>query len=353
MDTSAEAVLYEEGDHQAVDCFLCSHRCHIAAGRTGFCRVRRNIDGRLISLVYGRLAARHLDPIEKKPFYHFLPGTTAYSIATPGCNFRCPFCQNWQISQIDAVSVLQGLPCVPPQDVVDEAAARGAAGISYTYTEPTIVMEYALDCVRLAWQRGLKNSFVTNGYQSPEAVEAMTGLIDAANVDLKAFSDDFYRTQCSARLQPVLDAIAAMHRAGIHVEVTTLLIPGANDSPGELRELADFLAGLSPDIPWHISRFHPDYRATDLPPTPLETMRTAEQAGREAGLNYVYLGNVPTPEGQTTRCPGCGGVLIRRKGFSRPEIRLTEPRCPQCGRDVPIVLESPATNRHSSSSGSR
>jgi pyruvate formate lyase activating enzyme len=339
MDAAHEAILYEKADGGAVDCRLCSHRCHIADGKTGVCRVRQNRGGTLYSLVYGRLVARHLDPIEKKPLYHFLPGTTAYSIATPGCNFRCAFCQNWQISQVGEAPVLRSLPFVPPEEVVADAVAHHAAGISYTYTEPTIFMEYALDCARLARQRGLKNSFVTNGFQSPEAVEAMAGLIDAANVDLKAFSDAFYRTQCRGRLQPVLDSIVAMHGAGIHVEVTTLLVPGANDSEEELRGLAGFLAGVSPDLPWHISRFHPDYKATDLPPTPVETMQLAERVGREAGLHFVYLGNVFTEDGQNTRCPGCGQVLIRRMGFSRPTVRLTGPRCPQCGRTVPVVLE--------------
>jgi pyruvate formate lyase activating enzyme len=339
MDATHEAMLYEKVDGGSVECHLCSHRCRIAEGKRGICRVRENRGGTLYSLVYGRLVARHLDPIEKKPFYHFLPGSTAYSIATPSCNFRCPFCQNWQISQMDASSAFESLPFVPPEDVVADALAHRAESISYTYTEPTIFMEYALDCARLAQQQGLKNSFVTNGYQSPEAVEAMTGLIDAANVDLKAFSEAFYRTQCRARLQPVLDTIAGMHRAGIHVEVTTLLVPGANDSEPELRGLARFLAGVSPDMPWHISRFHPDYRATDLPPTPIESMQLTERVGREAGLHFVYLGNVATDEGQNTRCPGCGHLLVRRMGFSRPTVRMTEPRCPQCGREVPIVLK--------------
>ena len=338
MQDDHEAILYNRLDGRVVHCVLCGHRCRIADGRRGFCRVRQNRGGTLYSLVYGRPVARHLDPIEKKPLYHYLPGTSAYSIATPGCNFRCRFCQNWQISQADAAPAIAALPRVPPEQVVADAVASGAASISYTYTEPTVFMEYALDCASLARERGLGNTFVTNGYESPEAVEMMTGLIDAANVDLKAFSDEFYRAQCQARLRPVLEAITNMHRAGIHVEVTTLLVPGANDTDEELGGIAGFLAGLSPDIPWHISRFHPDYQATDLPPTPIEAMDRAEKAGRQAGLHYVYLGNVLTPDGQNTRCPGCGCTLVRRSGFARPEVRLTEPRCPDCGRDVPFVL---------------
>jgi pyruvate formate lyase activating enzyme len=241
-----EAMLYRAADENVVNCFLCSHRCRIADGKRGFCRVRENRAGTLYSLVYGRIVAQHMDPIEKKPLYHFLPGTHSWSIATPGCNFRCPFCQNWQISQVDAAPAFESLGYVDPDDVVREAVNGGATSISYTYTEPTIFMEYALDCARLAQRHGLKNVFVTNGFQSPEAVEAMAGLIDAANVDLKAFTDSFYRSQCQGRLQPVLDSITNMHKAGIHVEVTTLLIPGLNDAAQELQGAASFLAGVWP-----------------------------------------------------------------------------------------------------------
>jgi len=333
-----EARFYSKADEDAVDCFLCSHRCHIAEGRRGLCRVRENRGGTLYSLVYGRLISHHTDPIEKKPLYHFLPGTPSFSIATPGCNFRCRFCQNWQISQSDAAPEPGTLSYVPPERVVDAAAGGNAASIAYTYTEPTIFMEYALDCAALAHERGIRNVFVTNGFQSPEAVEAMVGLIDAANVDLKAFTDEFYRSQCGGRLQPVLDSIRMMHERGIHVEVTTLIVPGANDSAGELRGLAEFIAGVSPDLPWHISRFHPQYKATDLPPTPVQTMELAAQVGREAGLRYVYLGNVTTRDGQVTCCPDCGRPLVRRRGFGRPSILIRKPRCPDCGCEVPIVL---------------
>lgn len=338
MEDMREAILYSKGDDNVVDCFLCSRRCRIAEGKRGFCHVRQNRGGTLYSLVYGRLVARHMDPIEKKPLYHFLPGTVSYSIATPGCNFRCSFCQNWQISQTDAAPAFQSLGYVEPEEVVQTAEAGRAATIAYTYTEPTIFMEYALDCARLAKQKGIRNVFVTNGFQSPEAVEAMTGLIDAANVDLKAFSDEFYRKKCQGRLQPVLDCIANMHAAGIHVEATTLVVPGQNDSREELRGIAGFLAGISPDIPWHISRFHPNYMETGLPPTPMDAMLLAQQVGKEAGLNYVYLGNVLTEEGQNTRCPGCGRVVVRRMGYARPAIGLTDSRCPDCGRQIAIVL---------------
>jgi pyruvate formate lyase activating enzyme len=223
--------------------------------------------------------------------------------------------------------------------VAKVASQSGAATIAYTYTEPTIFMEYALDCAALAHERGVRNVFVTNGFESPEAIEAMTGLIDAANVDLKAFSDEFYRTSCKARLQPVLDSIRAMHAAGIHIEVTTLIVPGLNDSEGELRGIAAFLADISADVVWHISRFHPQYKETSRAPTPLATLELAARLGREAGLHYVYMGNVPTTAGQATRCPGCGTVLVKRMGFARPTVNLRATRCPQCGHDIAIVLK--------------
>jgi len=339
MTHRVKAKFYRTGEDQAVDCFLCSHRCHIGEGKRGFCRVRENRDGTLYTHTYGRLIAQHLDPIEKKPLYHVLPGTSSYSIATPGCNFRCSFCQNWRISQVDATPAFESIDYVEPDETVRKAVRQGAASIAYTYTEPTIFMEYALDCAELAQKEGLKNVFVTNGYESAEAIAAMTGLIDAANVDLKAFTDEFYRHFCRAHLEPVLEGIRGMHGAGIHVEVTTLVVPGQNDDDEQLRGIAEFIAGISPDMPWHISRFHPDYQETEIPATPIETMERAHEMGREAGLNYIYLGNVLTPEGQNTRCPECGHVLVRRSGFSRPEVALREPKCPKCGHPVPFIFD--------------
>jgi pyruvate formate lyase activating enzyme len=326
-------------------CRLCAHGCRIAEGRRGLCRVRENRGGTLYSLVYGLVTSSHLDPIEKKPLYHYLPGTTSFSIATPGCNFRCDYCQNWQISQPDVIPQT-GKRRVTPEQIVAAALKAGAATIAYTYTEPTIFMELALDCAALAHARGIGNVFVTNGYESAEAVEAMTGLtgmpglIDAANVDLKAFTDEFYRKRCGARLQPVLDSIRAMHAAGIHLEVTTLIIPGMNDGDDELRGIAEFLAGISLDMVWHISRFHPQYQLVTCPPTPPETMARAAEIGREAGLRYVYQGNIRTPNGQTTFCPGCGRALIERQGYARPAMHLDGKSCPDCGAEIPIVLSA-------------
>jgi len=300
--------------------------------------VRENRGGKLYSLVYGRPIARHVEFIEKKPLYHFLPGSRSYSIATPGCNFQCPWCQNWEISRADARDDFQGIPYIEPAQIVAAALAEGCQSVCYTYTEPTIFMEYALDTARLAQKEGLRNVFVTNGYQSPEAVAAMCGLIDAANVDLKGFSDEFYRKHCRARLQPVLDAISAMHRGGIHVEVTTLVIPGLNDSEAELRQAASFLAGICPDLVWHVTRFHPDYQVMDIQPTPASTLRRAVQIGHGAGVRFVYAGNVLLPEAKDTACPGCGHVVVRREGLGYTTCYLDGDRCPACGAGLPIVV---------------
>ncbi len=324
-------------DGEAVDCFLCAHRCHIAPGRTGVCQVRRNQGGRLLSLVYGRVIAHHVDPIEKKPLFHFLPGTRAYSIATAGCNFQCGFCQNWQISQLPRTrpGEMPGEP-MGPETVVEEARRHGCDSISYTYTEPTIFFEYARDCGHVAREAGLKNTFVTNGYATPEAVEAMAGWLDAANVDLKAWDDSFYRELCKARLGPVKATIRGMHEAGIHVEVTTLLVTGRNDAEDDLKGIAGFLASVSPDLVWHVSRFHPDYDMQETPPTPVETIRRALEIGREAGLRFVYAGNVFG--WQDTVCPGCGSTVIARSGMGVAELNLRGASCGQCGDALPIVV---------------
>ena len=321
-----------------VDCYLCEHRCRIFDGKRGICGVRENRDGALYSLIYAQVVAENADPIEKKPLYHFLPGTLSYSIATPGCNFRCGFCQNWQISQ--AQDGLDKFPktYVEPSQVVAGAVDARCASIAYTYTEPTIYMEYALDTARLAKEAGLKNVFVTNGYETPEAVEAMIGLIDAANVDLKSFSDEFYKSQCGARLEPVLDTIRAMHAAGIHVEITTLIVTGQNQSEEELEQIAGFIAGISPDIAWHISRFHPDHKALDSSPTPLGILERAAQIGEAKGLKYIYVGNVRGGERMNTCCPECGEVVLRRAVMTLMGDNLRDGACGACGAKLPIVF---------------
>jgi len=301
------------------------------------CQVRENRDGTLFTLVHGRLVSQALDPIEKKPLYHFLPGALALSISAVGCNFRCDFCQNHVISQYprEHRGQILGEP-VPPEDVVRAAKGAGAPVIAYTYTEPTVFFEMCHDTGQIAREAGIRNVFVSNGYLTEEACAEARPFLHGANVDLKAFSDDFYRRYCGASLQPVLDSIRRMVEMGIWVEVTTLVIPGRNDSPEELGWIAEFLAGVSPDIPWHVSRFVPSYRVYDTPPTEVPLLRHACDIGREAGLRYVYLGNVPG-EGEDTICPSCGRVAIRRRGFQIVEHALLDGHCPNCGEALPGV----------------
>jgi len=326
-----EALFYKKLDENKVHCFLCAQHCRIEPGKRGKCGVRENCDGELRSLVYERVIAQNIDPVEKKPLFHFYPGSRTYSIATAGCNFRCLFCQNADISQSPREQGTIYGRKVPGRQVVEEAQRTGCASISYTYTEPTIFMEYALEVAQMAHRADLKNIFVSNGYMTREALDAIAPHLDAANVDLKAFSDRFYEEQCGAHLKPVLKTLEGMKKHGIWLEVTTLIIPGLNDNREELRELARFLFELGPEIPWHISRFHPTYMLTDRPPTPVETIRAAREIGIEAGLQYVYTGNVPGDEGENTYCHRCGSVLIERFGFSIKRRGIKAGNCAQCG----------------------
>jgi len=333
-----EAMFFSLLEGGRVKCRLCPHQCVIAPGKFGICGVRQNRERRLVTHVYGRVIAAHVDPIEKKPLFHFLPGTRAFSIATIGCNFQCPFCQNWQISQASKT----GLPQIPgeklePEEVVSAAWRSQSQSISYTYTEPTIFFEYAYDTARLATAKGLRNNFVTNGYISAEALEEISPYLDAANIDLKSFREEFYRKFCKAHLQPVLETITRMRKLGIWVEVTTLVISGENDTPEELRDIACFLKSVDPNIPWHISRFHPDYKLTDREATPLSTLRRAYEIGRTEGLQYVYLGNVLGEE-EDTYCPACERVVIRRFGFFNVELHLDGDRCRYCGQEIAGVF---------------
>jgi pyruvate formate lyase activating enzyme len=325
-----EARFYEKEKDQKVRCFLCSHHCLIKEGQRGICWVRENQGGVLYSLVYGKPIAHHVDPIEKKPLFHFLPGSRSFSLATAGCNFRCLFCQNADISQPRDQKTIRGEE-VSPEEIVAAALSSGCRSISYTYTEPTIYFEYAQDIALLAAARGLKNVFVSNGYMTSQALEAIHPHLQAANVDLKPFREEFYKTQCGAKLAPVLDSLRLMKKLGIWVEVTTLIIPTLNDSMDELKELARFLAQeLGPETPWHISRFHPTYRLTDLSITPVKTLQQAWEAGKEAGLRYVYTGNVPGDRGEKTYCYQCGHLLLDRYGFSILKNNLDQGACPQC-----------------------
>ena len=334
-----EAYLYEKENTNRVRCLLCHHRCLIREGAKGICGVRENQNGTLISLVYGKVIARHVDPIEKKPLFHFLPNSSSFSIATAGCNFKCRFCQNADISQMPSdFQQISGVEMAPAA-IVAEALARRCQTISYTYTEPTIYFELAVDTARLAVSKGLKNVFVSNGYMTEECLQEIHPDLHAANVDLKSFRDDFYRSQCGARLAPVLETLRTMKRMGIWLEVTTLIIPGHNDSPEELRDLSGFIADLDPSTPWHVSRFHPTYRLTDAPPTPPEVIQQAKEIGHEAGLKYVYSGNLPGDEGEKTFCHGCGELLIDRFGFAVQANRIRNNHCPTCGVDIPGCWE--------------
>lgn len=331
-----EALLYERLPDGRVRCALCAHRCVIAEGERGVCRVREHHDGALYTRVYGLLVAQAIDPIEKKPLFHFYPATRTYSIATTGCNLRCSFCQNADISQAprETAGILGRY--IPPEAVVEAAKRSSCRSIAYTYSEPTIFFEYALDVARLAQFAGLANVYVSNGYMTPEMLEMLTlegepALLDAANVDLKAFSDAFYREQCGARLQPVLDSLRAIKLRGVWLEVTTLIIPGLNDSEGELQDIARFIRDdLGVDTPWHVSRFHPSYHLTDRPPTPAATVLRAREIGLQEGLRYVYAGNLPG-RGEDTLCPRCGRAIIHRVDFTVTRNDLLNGICNHCG----------------------
>jgi pyruvate formate lyase activating enzyme len=330
-----EAMLYEKLTENKVHCNLCAHRCTIAEGRVGICHVRENAGGVLYTRVYGRTIAQHVDPIEKKPLLHFYPGSTSYSVATPGCNFHCRWCQNADISQAPREQhVLLGEQASPEQ-IVDAAQRAGCRSIAYTYTEPTIFFEYSYDTARLAREAGLANVYVTNGYMTGEMLDTMHPYLDAANVDLKGFRDEVYRRYISARLQPVLDSLRKMKQLGIWIEVTTLIIAGINDDAQELQDAAHFVAKeLGLETPWHLSRFIPAYEMADVPPTPIATLLQAQAFGREAGLRYVYVGNVPG-EANTT-CHACGHLLVRRLGYQIVANNVAPGgHCPEC--DTPVA----------------
>ena len=329
-----EALLYKKLDHNIVHCFLCSHHCQINDGHFGFCGVRQNLKGILYTYAYGKVIAAHVDPIEKKPLYHFLPGTSSFSIATIGCNFRCGFCQNWEISQKSfRDSQILGGAELSPERIVKEALESQCQSISYTYTEPTIFFEYALETAKLAKAKGLKNVFVTNGYMTKEALLLIKPYLDAANVDLKFFKDDSYRKICAASLAPVLDSIKLMREMGIWVEVTTLIVPQENDSAQELAQIAGFIASLDKDIPWHVSRFHPDYKFVDHSFTPEATLKLALEEGKSAGLRFIYAGNV-SGFGNDTICAHCKKLLIQREGFNVLEVHLKENKCAYCSQNL-------------------
>jgi pyruvate formate lyase activating enzyme len=330
-----EAMFYEKVGDNRVRCGLCRFRCLIGDGGRGHCAVRENRGGTLYTLVYGRAVAEHADPVEKKPLFHFMPGSRTYSIATVGCNFRCLHCQNYSISQAEAGTLRISGMDLPPEEIVKRALAAGCRSIAYTYTEPTIFYEYAYDTAVLARKAGLGNIFVTNGYITPEALCHIRPYLDAANIDLKGFSDRFYREVVNAMLDQVLASIVEYKRQGVWVEITTLLIPGWNDGDEELAALARFIAQeVGPEVPWHVTGFYPTYKLTDRPPTPVATLQRARQIGLDAGLRYVYAGNRPGGGGEDTFCHACCEPLIRRSGFAIRENRVTDGACPKCRTTV-------------------
>jgi pyruvate formate lyase activating enzyme len=330
-----EAMLYSKLPENRVRCELCAHRCVIKDGRKGICRVRENSGGVLYTVVYGRTISQNVDPIEKKPLYHVYPATFSYSIATPGCNFRCTWCQNAEISQmVRDQNRIAGHPATPEQ-IVRGAMATNCKSIAYTYTEPTIFFEYAYDTSRLAHENGLVNLFISNGYMTPEMLDMYSPYLDAANIDLKGFRKEVYRKYAGARLEPVLDSLKKIKSLGIWLEVTTLVIPGINDDEEQLRDAAQFVAKeLGRETPWHISRFFPAYHMQDVPPTPVESLKRAYDIGLEEGLYYVYLGNVAETYGAATFCPGCGAELIVRTGYHTDVKGLSNGACRKCGRKV-------------------
>jgi pyruvate formate lyase activating enzyme len=364
MSTLHEARFYDKLSDERVKCTLCPHDCVISDGGRGACGVRYNDRGTLYTLVYDKVVSREINPIEKKPFFHFCPGSYAYSIATVGCNLRCAFCQNWQISQwpkdhlpkhidigdepppepvcpqlVDLDRAIPGEPATP-EALVEAAIKTGCRSMSYTFIEPTIFYELAFDTAVLARERGLKNNFVTNGFIGQAALRELATVLDAANIDLKFFKEETYRRISRARLQPILDAIRLYHELGVWIEVTTLVIPGINDSDDELTSIAEFVRSVGPEVPWHVSAFFPAYKMTETPSTTVATLRRARDIGLAAGLRYVYEGNVPGEGGENTICYKCKTLLVERYGFFVRSNRIHEGRCPECGTQVDGIAMS-------------
>ena len=334
------AKLWISRKNQAAQCRLCSHYCRLEIGEYGLCGVRLNDNGALYTLVYDKVAAANVDPIEKKPLFHFQPGSWSFSIGTMGCNLACTFCQNDSLSQgPKKTSYRITGQSITPEQIVQSAVKQGCSSISYTYSEPTIFFELMYDTSVLAGEAGLKNVLVSNGFMTKDCLHQMDPYADAINVDLKAFRNEFYTSYCQAKLQPVLRNLKTIKELGWWLEVTTLIIPDLNDSQSELKELASFLVNdLGTDVPWHISRFHPAYLMQDKGPTPMSTLEMAYNLGKQAGLKYVYLGNVPGHNSETTLCPACGQPVIKRRAFTLGQINLDGNKCSHCGAEIAGVF---------------
>lgn len=338
-----EAQFYKKLTDQVVICELCCHNCQIKNQAAGICGVRKNVDGQLYSLAYGRPAAINIDPIEKKPLFHFQPGSLTYSLGTLGCNFTCANCQNWEISQTKDATLpnppLSGRKIVEPQKIVEQTMDSGCRSIAYTYNEPTIFTEYALDIMKLAKQNNLKSVWVSNGYMSRACLEAIIPYLDAINVDIKSMDEKFYRETCGAKLKPVLNNLISLKKAGVHLEITTLIIPKLFDDPTRLKKLAEFIVKkLGDDVPWHVSKFSPDisWKLRDVPAATEKTIFQAYDIGKKAGLKYVYVGNVYNTDKENTYCPKCGQLAIKRLGYNITR-RDNNGNCQKCGQSLDIV----------------
>ncbi len=331
-----EGVLFEQLTDRKARCHVCSHRCIIKEGNIGICGTRKNIGGKINTLIYNTVSSEAIDPIEKKPLYHFLPGTLSYSLGTIGCNFRCMHCQNWNISQVtleEAYTIE-----ITPQEAVDRALEAGCRSISWTYNEPAIWHEYTYDSAVLAKKAGLKTIYVTNGYITPEALRRIAPYLDAYRVDIKSFSDDFYKKTCGARLAPVLESTKLAKELGMHIETITLIIPTKNDSKEEIAQIARWVRdNLGVDTPMHFTGFHPMYKMNDIGATPAGTLEMAHDIAKEEGMRFVYTGNVPGHRYENTYCPKCNALLIDRMGFRVGAIRIKDGKCPDCGEKIPVV----------------
>lgn len=341
-----KAILYKKLANNWVRCLACSWYCQIAPKNLGICATRYNHNGKLYSLVYGYAIGLHNDPVEKKPLYHFYPGSFLLSFGTVGCNFGCLFCQNFEMSQMNKNSKFKSQISklkefikkisqkITPREIVEMAIESGAKGIAYTYNEPAIFVEFARDCMVLAKKKGLLNVFVSNGFESKETFSYIKDYLDAINIDLKSFRQQFYQKICFSKIEPVKENIKKFFQAGIETEVTTLIIPGYNDSEEELTQIANFLFKISFDLPWHISAFYPAYKMLDVSPTPISTLIKAYEIGKKAGLRYVYVGNVYDPKRSSTYCPKCGTLLIQRNGYQVAVLGLEKDRCKNCKEKI-------------------
>lgn len=333
-----EAKFYEPLAGGRIRCTLCPRGCIVADKGRGYCRVRENRGGKYYSLVYGRPCSVHLDPIEKKPFFHVYPGTKAYSLATVGCNICCKFCQNWDISQASPEDVKVAFRS--PEEIAGAAVKANARTIAYTYSEPVVFCEYMTDCAREGRKAGVESVMVSNGFISAEALKSLFPVLKAIKIDLKAFTQSFYADICEGQLQPVLDTLKRLAGSGVWYEIVVLLIPSLNDSTDEIKRMSEWIVKeLGQNVPLHFSRYHPMYKLRNIAPTPVDTLRRARQTAVDQGINFVYIGNVPGEESQNTICPFCKAMLIRRYQYSILENNITAGHCKKCGKPIPGVWD--------------